>query len=182
MPGSIPASPGQVTANSQAPLLVPAGNFSTREIYPEHGGLLPGVPCAWPECSLSSNSASGMRIHTFSPLIYFSDFSHFLSLFYSKSTLRLPYSDVIFKKRTALEEVSGAGTAIHNPVHFSQPWGQRENGDWKVRVKGRTWCEIQAQLSQVSPLPAQNTLEVLLPPLYLWPKLRLMKSGLSSDS
>lgn len=58
---------------------------------------------------------------------------------------------------------------------FSQPWCQHENGNKQVIGEGRTWCETEAWLGHVSPLSAQRTPEALLPPLYLLPKLRLMK-------
>lgn len=58
---------------------------------------------------------------------------------------------------------------------FSQPWCQHENGNKQVIAEGRTWYETEARLGHVSPLSAQRTPEALLPPLYLLPKLRLMK-------
>lgn len=95
--------------------------------------------------------------------------------------MQLSYADVLFRKLTGLGEVFGTGTAIHNPVPVSPSFGvSRTMGAGRLLL--REGPGVKYELSQVSPLSAQKTLEGPLPPLHLLPKPRLMKSGLSLDS
>lgn len=71
------------------------------------GLSLPGAPPSWHESGLSSNSVSVMRtLESTTPALSTS----FLG--FSKSTVRLSYSDMLSKKRFALGEVFGTGAAI----------------------------------------------------------------------